>query len=423
MIFFLPSNSPVNNKLVKKLQKKCHTLHKDSLFPFYNREIINFDLFYTINSIVHKYNSMMKRLHIILSIVLLSTGLSNLNAQFKQPSISFEKLNHNFGVLKEEDGTVEKIFNFTNTGSEPLIIKTVRSSCGCTIPEWSKEPIMPMGKGTIKVSFNPKDRPGAFRKEITVLSNAKEPRTRLIIVGLVQAKAKTVADEYPIQMDGVRFKSNHMALTRIKKGEIKTDTLLIYNNSDIFKSVTIPDPPEHLKFEFYPTKLLPKQKGEIIVHYDASKNKDWGFVMEKVYIHVNGVKYLNNLLAVSASIEENFDNLTPQQLKSAPKMDFDEEAFNFGTIKKGEIVKHVFNFKNSGKQTLIIRKMSSTCGCTASEPSAYEIPAGETGNIAVSFNSTGKIGKQFQTITLITNDPHKPTKLLRVIGSVNNPVK
>lgn len=360
----------------------------------------------------------MKQLHLILFIVLLAAGNTGINAQFSEPAISFEKMNHNFGVLKEADGIVEHIFTFTNTGSKALLIKTVRSTCGCTVPDWPQEPIKPMEKGTIKVSFNPLNRPGAFRKGITVVSNAREPNTTLYIVGLVKAKAKTVADEYPMQMDGVRFKSNHMAVTRIKVGEIKTDTLKIYNNADISKAITIPDAPEHLRFEFHPSKLMPKQKGEIIVHYDAGKVSDWGFVMEKVFIHINGLKYVNNLLAISATIEENFDNLSAQQMNNAPKMDFEEEAFNFGTITKGEIIKYVFKFKNTGKETLVIRKMNSTCGCTVSEPSAYTIPPGENGHINVTFNSTGKIGKQFQTITLITNDPRKTTKLLRVIGTV-----
>jgi len=363
---------------------------------------------------------MMKQLHIILFFVLLLAGNTGLRAQFRQPAISFEKMNHNFGVVKEADGIVEHVFTFSNTGSEPLIIKNVRSTCGCTVPDWSKEPIMPMGKGTIKVSFNPANRPGAFRKGITVMSNAREPNTTLYVVGLVQPKKKTVADEYPMQMDGVRFKSNHMAVTRIKKGEIKTDTLKIYNNSDISKIITIPDAPAHLRFEFHPSKLMPKQKGEIIVHYDSDKVDDWGFVMEKVFLYFNGIKFVSNLLAISATVEENFEHLTVEQMKKAPKMDFEEEAFNFGTITRGEIIKHVFNFKNTGKEKLIIRKMNSTCGCTVSEPSAYEILPGESGHIDVTFNSTGKIGKQFQTITLITNDPHKNTKLLRVIGTVKS---
>ncbi len=363
----------------------------------------------------------MKRLIIFVCSAFFLISPINMLAQFSQPAISFDNLNHNFGVIQEEQGIVEHTFNFTNTGSEPLIIKDVRSSCGCTIAEWSKEPIMSMGKGSIKVSYNPLKRPGAFRKEITVISNSKEPNTSLFIVGLVEPKTKTIYDEYPIQMDGVRFRSNHLSVLKIKKGEIKTDTLPIYNAADIAKTITIPEHPQFLRFEVYPSKLMPLQKGEIIVHYDAAKKDDYGFVMDKVYLYFNDVKFQNNLLAVSATIEENFDNLTDAELAKAPKMEFNEEAFNFGTITQKETIKHTFSFKNTGKETLIIRKVSTTCSCTASEPSSYNIAPGQEGNIVVTFNAAGKIGKQFQTITLITNDPHKPDKLLRMIGTVEKP--
>ncbi|MBT4411596.1 MAG: DUF1573 domain-containing protein [Bacteroidetes bacterium] len=360
----------------------------------------------------------MKRLTILLCSIILIGGFESLHAQLKDPVISIDKLNHNFGIVKEEGGLVYHTFNFTNNGSDPLVINNVRSTCGCTVAEWTKEPIMPMGKGTVKVSFDPQNRPGAFRKSITVSSNASESNITLYIVGLVQARPKSIADKYPIRMDGVRFKSNHLSVTRVNTAEIKTDTLLVFNDSDMDKKITIPDAPEHLRFEIYPATLMPKQKGEIVVHYDAKKKNDWGFVMDKVYLHFNGLRYNNNLLAVSATIEEDFSNLSSEQLKKAPKMEFDSEAFNFGTIEQGEVIKNSFSFKNTGKQTLIIRKQTSTCGCTASEPSALEIPGGESGHLDVVFNSTGKIGKQFQTITLITNDPHKSTKLLRVIGTV-----
>ncbi|MCD6346044.1 MAG: DUF1573 domain-containing protein, partial [Bacteroidales bacterium] len=195
-------------------------------------EIINFDLFYTKIFVVLNDYVIMIRSRLIICLFLLSLGSMNLHAQIKEPVISFDKLNHNFGVVKEEGGLVEHTFTFTNTGSEPLAINSVHSSCGCTIPKWTKKPIMPMEKGTIKVTFNPQDRPGAFRKSITVTSNARESNITLYIVGLVQAKPNSIADKYPIRMDGVRFKSNHLSVTKITTAEIKTDTLLIYNDSD-----------------------------------------------------------------------------------------------------------------------------------------------------------------------------------------------
>ena len=372
----------------------------------------------TLLSALKQLSSMKRLVFLICSAVMLQSAI--VHAQFSEATITFDNLNHNFGAIEEAQGIVEYTFNFTNTGSKALVIKTVRSTCGCTVPEWSREPIRSMGKGTIKVTFNPAGRPGAFRKEITILSNAKEPKTVLYIVGLVNPKTKTVYDEYPIQMNEVRFRSNHLSVTRIKKGELKTDTLEIYNGGKESVEITVPEHPDFMRFEFIPTKLKPKMKGQIIVHYEAEKKDDWGFVMDKVYLHFNGVKFERNLLAISATIEENFDNISAAEMQQAPNMIFTDEAFNFGTIKRGEKVTHVFNFKNTGKQKLYIRKMTSTCGCTASEPSADEFEPGAAGNIKVTFNSAGKIGKQFQTITMITNDPHKSTKLLRVIGTVVN---
>jgi hypothetical protein len=101
--------------------------------------------------------------------------------------IQFETTEHDFGTLPEKgDGTFA--FVFKNTGKEPLILKNVRSSCGCTVPEWPKEPIKKGGKGTIKVSYNTRIT-GSFHKEITVYSNAEGDPVVLKIQGKVEPAA------------------------------------------------------------------------------------------------------------------------------------------------------------------------------------------------------------------------------------------
>ena len=98
--------------------------------------------------------------------------------------ISFETTEHNFGNLAEgADGTFE--FVFKNTGREPLVLNNVRSSCGCTVPEWPKEPILKGDKGKIKISYNTRIT-GSFSKSITVYSNAGDPVV-LHIKGKVEA--------------------------------------------------------------------------------------------------------------------------------------------------------------------------------------------------------------------------------------------
>lgn len=84
--------------------------------------------------------------------------------------ITFEKTVHDYGtIVQDANGNCE--FKFKNTGNEPLIISGAKGSCGCTVPEWSKEPIAPGQSGSIKVKYDTK-RIGKFSKTVTVTSNA-----------------------------------------------------------------------------------------------------------------------------------------------------------------------------------------------------------------------------------------------------------
>ena len=86
------------------------------------------------------------------------------------PSIVFSEELHDFGGINEGD-VVEHTFAFKNTGEAPLIISNARASCGCTVPEWPKEPIAVGESGEIKVRFNSKGKPGMQNKTVTVTAN------------------------------------------------------------------------------------------------------------------------------------------------------------------------------------------------------------------------------------------------------------
>jgi hypothetical protein len=102
------------------------------------------------------------------------------------PGIQFAELKHDYGVIEQgSDGTYN--FEFTNTGTEPLVLSNVRSSCGCTIPKWPREPINAGESSKILVKYNT-NRPGPFNKSITVYSNASDQPIVLHIKGKVEVK-------------------------------------------------------------------------------------------------------------------------------------------------------------------------------------------------------------------------------------------
>lgn len=125
----------------------------------------------------------MKQIIFIFMAILLATGL--VSAQQKAV-ISAEETSHDFGKFKEADGSVAYTFNIKNDGDAPLVMTRVIASCGCTTPEWTKEPIAPGKTGAIKITYDPKDRPGPFVKTISVYSNGKTGSFILTIRGDVE---------------------------------------------------------------------------------------------------------------------------------------------------------------------------------------------------------------------------------------------
>ncbi|MBL7892999.1 MAG: DUF1573 domain-containing protein [Bacteroidia bacterium] len=129
---------------------------------------------------------------ILLSLAVVFVGFVKSNAQETAPpnpnaaEIVFETDQHDFGTLKQgAECAVE--FKFKNTGKEPLLISNAQPSCGCTVPQWPKEPVKPGDSGVIKVKYD-SNRVGPFEKTVTVTSNAKTQQKVVRIKGKIEAK-------------------------------------------------------------------------------------------------------------------------------------------------------------------------------------------------------------------------------------------
>jgi hypothetical protein len=105
----------------------------------------------------------------------------------KFAEIKFDEYEHNFGDVIEGE-TVTHYFYFTNIGEVDLVISQANASCGCTVPEFTKDPVKPGGKGKLKVSFKSEGRSGSQSKSVNITSNSKEPFTELKIYSNVISK-------------------------------------------------------------------------------------------------------------------------------------------------------------------------------------------------------------------------------------------
>lgn len=343
-----------------------------------------------------------------------STGL--VQAQAK---ITFEKADHNFGSFQEAAGVQTTTFKFKNTGNSPLIVNSVKASCGCTTPKWTRDPIAPNGSGEITVSYDPKNRPGAFTKSVTVGSNAENATVNLTISGQVDQREKTLAEKYPREIGTLRAETNHISFAQLKQSGVETKDLELVNDTDKPVKVELQTVPAHLTVKVTPETIPAKGKGVMSVTYNAKLADTYGFASHRIYLSLDGSKDYKNSVGVSATIEEDFSQLTPAQLASAPVAQFNTLDFDFGDMKQGDKKDYTFNLTNSGKSDLQIRNVRSSCGCTAVAPSKKVVAPGETVPIKVTFDSRGKRGRQSKSITVITNDPKNPTSTLRVSCNIN----
>ena len=99
---------------------------------------------------------------------------------------------------------------------------------------------------------------------------------------------------------------------------------------------------------------------------------------------------------------------------SGPKIKFEENSLDFGRVKQGKILTHVFIFNNTGDAPLIIKRVRTSCGCTAALVSEKEIAPGGKGEIKVSFNTRGFEGKVNKYVYVETNDSQQPRVQLTV---------
>ncbi len=353
----------------------------------------------------------MKKVFIILQVLFIAVLTVS-----AQPKIVFDKNQHDFGKVGEGDGVASYDFSFKNTGTSPLIIQDVKTTCGCTTPEWTKQPIRPGATGFIKVNYEVKGRPGAIDKSITVYSNGSSTPISLRIIGeVIPVDRRPEAFRYTA--GSIRLDDMHVAFNRVYSYETSSLVVTAYNPGPNPVKISFVDLPAYIKVDVSPSKISKDEKASIKVTYDVSKRKDWGFVSDRISMILNDDKSKDYKLTVTADIEEDFSRWTASQIQNAAVVSLDKSTIDAGKIKKGEKKTYVVKVTNSGKSALQIRKVTSnSTQITTNAPK--EIAPNATSEISITYDTSEQSGEQNKTVTLITNDPKNATVTIRLQAEV-----
>ena len=338
-----------------------------------------------------------------------------------QPAIVFDSSDWNFGDIREDGGSVEHTFTFTNKSGKPVVILDVTTGCGCTTPTYSRKPVMAGEKGTIKVKFDPMSRPGRFVKGVSILTSLSSSPVALTLQGNVIPRKKSVEELYPFDMGGgVRLSSNFVTFAYVGRGERVSEPIGWINTSS--RDATFKMQPKEssgLLTVGAPAIMKAGQKGEFDVAYAVAQSSDrYGTLSDVLDVVVNG-RTARSLFTTSAVAIDKFD-AAPDDIM-VPNSDISKKIIKFGDVKHGKTVTDAtVELLNDGETDLIIRAVewqNGALGCSLKV--GDRVKAGEQKTLTLTLNTAAcDYGLWVDRLKIITNDPARPMHSIRVTAIV-----
>ncbi|MCD7936981.1 MAG: DUF1573 domain-containing protein [Tannerellaceae bacterium] len=331
---------------------------------------------------------------------------------------------HDFGNIIETDGEVSHEFIIKNTGSAPLVITRVTASCGCTTPDWTKAPIEAGQSGVIKVTYNPKGRPGPFRKSISVGSNGSKTPLQFIVMGNVTSRPPAPAVSYPYNIGDLKLSSRKINFSSIRKDETLSEKLYLRNNGEETIVVKTGKIPAYLTAEVHPEVLQPGETGELTLLYDARTAKKMGRIYNELPLILERLdrKTETGKISITANI---IDNPSKNSGRSAPVAHFSATRIEFGVLEEkgsgiipvlgsGGRSSETLTITNTGKSNLTIYSVTCDNDIVDVSGGKKELKPGGSVTYKISVRPKDIKLKLDTNIYVVSDDPAGPVRLIKV---------
>ena len=359
----------------------------------------------------------MKYTFISLLFFIITINTSSLYAQHS--NIIFEKYTHDFGSIVESQEEYTYKFKFKNTGDDLLNIIDVKTSCGCTSPQYPKTAIAPGDSSFLIVNYDSYQRPGSFRKSITILTNNPDkPKTVIFIKGNVIPKSYSKIDNYPVSMGNLYFKNNSINLGKITNKAIVRDSLEIFNGWGHPMELNTHNIPEYIDVEFSSQTLEDNSSGYIYISYNANKKGSFGELFDFFQISTNDVNQPIKNIIVLSNIVYDFTNMDENDYKNAPEILIKEKNINLGKLQSKQTVSYKVEIKNQGKKALKILDYKTDCSCLKAALKTDIIKRNRKSYLELNFETSNRKGLQYFNIKLVTNDPKNPIVEIKILGDI-----
>ena len=355
------------------------------------------------------------RRHISLIILALCALTAPAHAQ-----LIFTPDSWDFGTISETDGRVSHTFTGENRSDKPVVILDVVTTCGCTVPEFTKRPIRPGEKTTIKVTFDPTNRPGAFTKELGVYSSERRNIATLTVRGSVTPRTKTTEELYPVDAGGgLRLASTLCTFSYIREGQQVQSAIGCINTSNRPVRLELhPKESSGLLAADYPRELAPGQTAEInLMYLNPEGAPRYGSLRDALEVRADGRGNGTLIVAHGIGIDK-----SPADARRTPKVQITENIIKFGPVKhNAPQQQRTFTLPNTGDGELIVRAVETGGKVATTLTPGQRIPAGSSFAAKATLDpGRQEYGVVTDFVTIITNDPTRPMRRLRATAIVED---
>ncbi len=327
---------------------------------------------------------------------------------------------HDFGAIEENDGPVTCDLRFVNRGESPVAVVTARASCGCTTPKYLTAPVAPGDTGVVEVTFDPTGRPGRFNKNVRVETSDGHGdllRSSLRIKGVVVGASNTVRSRYPIDAGAVRLCVSTAVFGEVLKTRDKVCYIECYNSS---RDTVIPywdNLPPYITARSLGSKVAPGEQKTFTLYFSGPKAPLYGIVTDSLAFYADKGAAPVTIDAV-AMVKEDFSRLTPGARANSPEVKIEPEIVDFGKLdSQSPSVSRTFEIVNRGHDHLLVRRVYTTDRGVSVSIDREKVKRNKRAVVTVTVTPSQLPSELLNArISVITNDPLRPTVVVRAVG-------
>lgn len=316
-------------------------------------------------------------------------------------------------VIYEQPVTAK--FEMQNMSSNPISIKDVKTSCGCTTVEYPKGQIAPGESFVVNATYDSRQM-GHFFKDIALYSDVSQQPFYLQIRGVVVEEIIDFAGQYPYTIADLNVDRNDVEFDDVNRGDRPVQKINIRNASSKSVSPVVMHLPSYMQAQVSPTTLQPGRQGTISLILDSKKVRDYGLTQTSVFLgmYPGDKVHPDKEISVSTVLLPAFTEMTETQMQYAPKLGLSAEELNIafnGKAKKTETI----IIENLGRSELDISSLQMFTSGMKVKLNKTKLQSGEQAKLKITVDAKEiKKARSKPRVLMITNDPKRAKVIINV---------